>query len=177
MSENRTEITVRSAEPCDAEALHRIYSGPRAVRGTLQLPFSSRGLWIERLEKPRSGMWHLVAQAGDELVGHIGLSAFLERPRRRHAATIGMAVADEWQGRGVGTKLMEAALDLADNWLDVKRIELEVFVDNEPAIRLYEKFGFVREGTCRQFALRDGEYVDVLIMGRLLSDVPGRSSE
>jgi L-phenylalanine/L-methionine N-acetyltransferase len=168
MSHDAPDIVVRSAEPDDADALHRIYSGPLAIRGTLQLPFASRGLWRERLEKPRSGTWQLVAQCGDEIVGNIGLTAFLEKPRRRHAGTIGMAVADEWHGRGVGTKLMQAALDLADNWIGLRRLELEVFADNEPAIRLYEKFGFVREGTCRQFALRDGEYVDVLLMARLV---------
>ena len=45
-----------------------------------------------------------------------------------------MAVRDDWQGRGVGTALMEAALDLADNWLNLTRIELEVYTDNAAAI-------------------------------------------
>ena len=47
------------------------------------------------------------------------------------------------------------------------RLELEVYVDNEPAIRLYERFGFVREGTMRQYAFRDGVYVDAYLMARL----------
>ncbi len=52
------------------------------------------------------------------------------RPRRRHVGEIGMAVRDDLQGRGVGTALMRAALDLADNWLDLARVELTVYTDN-----------------------------------------------
>jgi L-phenylalanine/L-methionine N-acetyltransferase len=72
---------------------------------------------------------------------------------------IGMAVRDDWQGKGVGTALMEAALDLADEWLNLKRIELNVYTDNAAALALYENFGFELEGTYRSYAFRDGRYV------------------
>jgi L-phenylalanine/L-methionine N-acetyltransferase len=78
-----------------------------------------------------------------------------------------MAVHDDFQGRGVGSALMAAMLDLADNWLNLRRIELEVYADNAPAVRLYEKFGFAIEGTLRDFAFRDGEYVDAYLMARV----------
>jgi putative acetyltransferase len=58
-----------------------------------------------------------------------------------------MAVRDDWQGKGVGTALMQEAVNLADKWLNLTRLELEVHTDNEPAIRLYKKFGFNIEGT------------------------------
>ncbi len=78
-----------------------------------------------------------------------------------------MAVRDDWQGRGVGTALMEAALDLADNWLGLTRVELTVYTDNAAGIALYEKFGFEIEGTHRRHAFRNGEYVDAYSMARL----------
>ena len=78
-----------------------------------------------------------------------------------------MAVHDDWQGKGVGTALMEAALDLADNWLNLTRIELEVYIDNTAGIALYKKFGFEIEGTYRRFAFRGGEYVDAYSMARV----------
>ena len=62
---------------------------------------------------------------------------------------------------------MAAAVDLADNWLNLTRLELEVYADNAAAIHLYERFGFTYEGTLRQHAFRDGEYVDSNMMGRL----------
>ena len=60
-----------------------------------------------------------------------------------------------------------AAVGLADNWINIKRLELEVYTDNAPAIRLYETFGFVIEGTLRAFAYREGEYVDAYYMARV----------
>lgn len=78
-----------------------------------------------------------------------------------------MAVHDDWQGKGCGTALLAAALDIADNWMDLRRIELQVFTDNEPAQRLYERSGFEIEGTLKRFAFREGEYADVYAMARL----------
>jgi L-phenylalanine/L-methionine N-acetyltransferase len=77
------------------------------------------------------------------------------------------AVRDDWQGQGVGQALMQAAIDLADNWLNLSRLELEVYTDNEPALRLYTKWGFTIEGTLVQYAYRDGRYVDTYQMARL----------
>ena len=67
------EITVRHAEPEDYEALHRIFSGPKAVAGTLQLPFPSAETWRRRLAEPPEGLYSLVACVEGEVVGSIGL--------------------------------------------------------------------------------------------------------
>ena len=82
-----------------------------------------------------------------------------------------MAVRDDWQGKGVGTALLQTAVDLADNWFNLVRLELEVYTDNEPAVRLYKKMGFVIEGTFVQYAYRSGQYVDVYAMARLRSEI------
>ena len=161
------EITVRRTEPDDYKALHRIFSGPRAVAGTLQMPLPSAETWRERLAEPPEGLYSLVACVEDEVVGNLSLHTSPTRWRMRHVGSIGMAVRDDWQGKGVGTALMEAALDLANNWLNLTRIELSVYVDNAAAIALYEKFGFEVEGTHRSLAFRDGEYVDAFSMARL----------
>jgi putative acetyltransferase len=62
---------------------------------------------------------------------------------------------------------MEAALDLADNWLNLTRIALTVYTDNKAALALYKKFGFEIEGTHRRYAFRDGGYVDAYSMARI----------
>ena len=163
------DITVRRAEPGDYEALHRIISGPKAIAGTLQLPLPSAEKWRKRLSEPSEDLHSLVACVDGEVVGNLGLETNSTRWRMRHIGRIGMAVRDDWQGKGIGTALMEAALDLADNWLNLTRIELHVYVDNAAGIALYEKFGFEVEGTHRRFAFRDGEYVDAYSMARLKS--------
>jgi len=84
-----------------------------------------------------------------------------------HAGYIGMSVRDDWHGKGVGTALMRAIVDLADNWIGYRRLELTVYTDNAAALALYRKFGFDVEGTLRDYSYRDGRYVDAYTMARL----------
>jgi putative acetyltransferase len=160
-------ITIRHIEPSDAEAVAKIFTGPKAIWGTLQIPFPSVEMWRKRLAEPPEGMYGLVACVDGEVVAQLGLHTFPNRPRRRHAAGLGMAVRDDWQGKGVGTALMRAALELADKWLNISRLELEVYTDNEPAIALYKKSGFQIEGKCVQADFRDGKFADIYMMARL----------
>ncbi len=164
------KFTIRRAEPSDYLAVARIVEGPKAIWGTLQLPYPSAEMWRKRLAEPLDGYYGLLACVGSEVVGELGLLTNPSRPRRKHAATLFMCVRDDWQGKGAGTALMQAACDLADRWLNITRLELEVFVDNEPAIRLYKKFRFAIEGTLVCFAYRDGAYVDTYTMARLRKD-------
>ncbi|MBN1565512.1 MAG: GNAT family N-acetyltransferase, partial [Anaerolineae bacterium] len=90
-----------------------------------------------------------------------------------HVADLGMMVHADYQGRGVGSALMVAALDLAENWLNISRIELTVYTDNAVAIALYEKFGFEIEGTLRDYAFRGGKYSDTYLMARLRKEDQG----
>ena len=78
-----------------------------------------------------------------------------------------MAVHDDWQGKGLGYALLSEALEIADNWMDLHRVELEVYTDNKRGVRLYERCGFEVEGTLKKYAYRDGLYVDVYAMARL----------
>ena len=160
-------ITIRHIEPSDYEALYKIFSGTKVVWGVLQIPFPSAEMWRKRLAEPPEGFYSLVACVDDEVVGQIGLHTSPNRPRRRHVGQIGMAVRDDWQGKGVGTALMQAAIDLAEKWLNLSRLELDVYTDNEPAIKLYRKYGFIVEGTAINYAFRDGQFVDVYLMARL----------
>ncbi len=159
-------LIIRDCRLEDAEALHDMFSQPQVIRGTLQLPYPSLQLWQARIADPQPGLTMLVAIHEDGLVGQVAVHTHPTRPRRRHAGDLGMAVRHEWQGRGVGTALMTAAVDFADRWLNLHRLELTVFSDNAPAIRLYEKFGFEVEGTLRAYAFRDGRYADVYTMAR-----------
>jgi putative acetyltransferase len=161
------DILVRRAEPADFEAVYRNFQDQSAYSGTLQVPYPSREAWRKRMAEPIEGDYLLVATIGDEVVGHAGLHGAGKSPRRAHVMAVGMAVPTAFQGRGVGKALMHALVDLADGWLNVFRLELTVYVDNDRAIALYRKFGFEIEGTHRAYALRAGRYVDAHFMARL----------
>ncbi len=159
-------IFIRATELSDVEALQRLSTGPKAVWGTLQMPFTSIEFYRKRTTERPDNVHSLVAVVESDVVGNLGLNVSTAL-RRRHCGAIGMIVRDDWHGRGVGSALLREALSLADNWLNLKRVELDVYVDNSAAIALYTKFGFEQEGVLRAFAFRDGAYVDVLAMARV----------
>src|SRR6266571_8546704 len=88
-------IVVRRAEPGDAEAVHETFLGPRAIAGTLQLPYPSVESWRKRLAEVPADQYLLVATIAGEVVGNLSLHAASKSPRRRHVGDIGMAVRDD----------------------------------------------------------------------------------
>lgn len=130
------------------------------------MPYQAPELWRKRLVLDDERRVTLMALHQDQVIGSASLEQF-PRVRRSHCGSIGMGVAVAWQGRGVGTRLLAELMEVADNWMGLRRVELTVYTDNAPAIALYRKFGFEVEGTLREFALRDGVYADVLSMARL----------
>jgi putative acetyltransferase len=166
MDEDKIEIRVRAMNSADWRDLHELWTDPQVCWGTLQIPFQSEDDVRKKVENPPEGLYRPVAEVDGRVVGssslHCGRS-----PRMRHMAGCGMSVHSYYWNQGVGTALMAAVLDLADNWLNLKRIELEVYTDNAAAVHLYEKFGFVIEGTKRKYAFREGEYPDAYVMARV----------
>ena len=167
MASRRPAITIRRATAGDAEAIQATFASPKAMAGTLQLPFPSLERWRKWLADGAQDDYVLVAEVAGKVVGNLGLHAASKSPRRRHAGGLGMSVRDDWHGRGVGTALMAAAIDLADNWLNYRRLELTVYTDNAAALALYRKFGFEIEGTLRDYAFRGGVFIDAYTMARI----------
>lgn len=112
----------------------------------------------------------LVAVAGDRLVGHLTASRE-EGAITRHVATLGMAVRQEWRGRGVGSALMTETMRWA-RWAGVEKLALSVFPGNEAALALYRKFGFSEEGRLTGHSKKAAGYMDEIIMGLWLVDRP-----
>jgi L-phenylalanine/L-methionine N-acetyltransferase len=158
-------VVIRAVRLSDAAGWCAIANMPLYRHGTLRPPFQR----VEMVEKWLAGLGPnttvIVAEHGRDLVGTASLEQYAGR--RAHVASIGMGVRDDCHGQGIGSMLLEALLDTADNWLNIHRVELSVFADNAAAIALYRKFGFEQEGVLRDYAFRDGRFADVLTMARL----------
>ncbi|CCC81855.1 Acetyltransferase, GNAT family [Thermoproteus tenax Kra 1] len=114
-----------------------------------------------------------VAEIGERLVG----TCEIARSRRRgfnHVGVLGIAVAREWRGRGVGRALAEAAIRDACGRRLFELIVLEVMDVNERAIRLYEKLGFVKYGYLPKGAKLRGRYFNIVYMYKECSDGESR---
>ncbi len=159
------DILVRAVLPSDAEEVTALLNLPGYRAGTLRPPYQSVAEVRRRMEAPSPDALNLVVTLDGKIVANGGLNRFTGR--RQHAASIGMGVHDDFVGRGFGTRLLAAMIEAADDWLDIRRLELTVYTDNRVAIGLYRRFGFEEEGLLRSFGFRAGEYVDAYAMGRL----------
>ena len=79
---------------------------------------------------------YIVAKENDEVVGFAGLSTCLDE-----ATLNNIVVKKSHRNRGIGGELLEALIELCGE-LSIRTFTLEVDTENEPAIHLYEKFGF-----------------------------------
>jgi L-phenylalanine/L-methionine N-acetyltransferase len=164
--ERRGEIQLRAVAAEDAPALTALFGEESVLWGTLQLPYLPERFWQERIAQHNDHLHRIVALHEGAVCGFLGLVG-VANPRLRHMRQLFMAVGQAHQGLGVGARLLAEALELADSWLGLERVELGVYPDNTRAIALYERYGFVHEGRKRLQAFRDGAYVDSLMMARI----------
>ena len=111
----------------------------------------------------------LLAVANGDIVGQCGCGGSSKRALH-HAVGLGIDVHRDYRHQGVGRALMQAMLDWARAHPAIRRVELDVFTHNLPAISLYLKFGFVVEGRKKHAYFKDGRYVDAYLMALLLED-------
>ncbi len=159
-------MIIRSAEVSDALGVKEIYSQEHAISGTLQPPFPTLEQWKAKLSHKSENSITLVAEIDEKIVGHLVLLGY-SNPRRKHAAYFGMAVHRDFTKQGIGSELLNEAIKACDDWLNISRIELEVFADNAAAIALYKKLGFKKEGVLRKHSYKNGNLLDVLVMARV----------
>jgi L-phenylalanine/L-methionine N-acetyltransferase len=160
-------IHIRYVQPQDHAAIHGIFTSPHVINGTMRIPHQSFDSIAKRLE-PNDEIIKLVACVEDDVVGYAELITHPSAPRHRHAAELNMVVVHaDWQGKGIGSALMSTIIDLTDNWLQITRVGLVVWNSNEGAVKLYQKYGFVLEGTLKQFVFREGTYEDAYLMARI----------
>jgi RimJ/RimL family protein N-acetyltransferase len=103
-----------------------------------------------------------VAENEDGVIARLSLARD-SHPASAHVADLGLMVAGEHRRRGIGRALLEQAVEWA-RASGIEKLELHVFPHNEPAIKLYEQFGFEREGLRRSHFRRAGRLHDAVLM-------------
>jgi putative acetyltransferase len=161
------EVFIRAASPADAPALSRLGTAVGAEpEGWLLATRGWRSAGDERrylrgLRRSADAAVY-VAEGPEGVVGRLSVARDAH-PASRHVADIGLMVAAGRRRQGIGRGLLEAAVLWARS-AGVRKLELHVFPHNEGAIRLYESFGFEREGLRRRHYRRSGAFVDVVLM-------------
>ena len=157
-------MKIRHLEERDHQDLYEIYSFSDVLVHTSQPPFLSSAQVLALFSA--ANQYTLVAEVNGKVVGHITL-LLNPKVRCKHSAQLAIAVHPHHHGQGVGKTLLQQALEQADNWLNLLRVELEVHGDNLTAQALYQQFGFVSEGVKRLSTFKNGAYVDTVLMARI----------
>jgi RimJ/RimL family protein N-acetyltransferase len=162
---------VRRAEPTDAQGLAELGDAVGAEpEGWLVTTNGWRSAADERRylrairRYPHAAVF--VAEDDGLIVGRLSVARD-QHPASRHVADLGLIVAATHRRRGIGTALLEAAAEWARE-SGVSKLELHVFPWNEPAVALYERVGFVKEGYRHAHYRRGDEYVDAILMAYLI---------
>jgi RimJ/RimL family protein N-acetyltransferase len=160
-------VTVRPAKPADASALVEL---AEAVSSEPEGWLIAEGAWRSVGEERRylrtlSRYPHaavFVAEADSGVVARLSLARD-PHPASAHVADLGLMVAASHRRSGIGGALLEAAVAWARD-SGVHKLELHVFPHNEPALALYERFGFQREGVRKGHYQRGEHYLDAVLM-------------
>ncbi|MDO4700486.1 MAG: GNAT family N-acetyltransferase [Moraxella sp.] len=163
-------LIIRPTKVTDAQGFVEALSDPDVYGQLLQLPKPNLSVWQKRLADIPDNVHSFVAELDSQIVGNIALTV-KTNPRQRHTGQFGMFVKSGLHGKGIGSALMATIIDLADNWLNLTRLELTVYTDNEKAIKLYQNFGFVIEGEAVDFAFRNGQFVNAYYMARIAKGI------
>jgi len=161
------DLIIRPVLLQDAEALWTIARQEGVIETTMALPSLRLEQRMKSLSKLGENDHYMVAERASQVVGVAGLT--VGTGRLRHSGSLFVYVARQHQGQGIGTRLVQTLLDLADQWLLLRRVELTVLTENEGAKRLYERLGFVVEGCRKMSVISQGELKDEWLMARYRS--------
>ena len=163
-------IRLRAREPEDEPLLYKWFNDPEVTENlALRYPLShaQEKSFIEHVSAPSfaHANFAIVLKATGELIGGVDLTC--AQPENG-CASLGIAIGDKarWDG-GYGTDAMRTVCRYGFDFMNLHRIELEVFSQNARAIHVYQSIGFVSEGVRREAFFKYGRHTDAVVMGLL----------
>mgnify|MGYP001120959968 CR=1 FL=1 len=175
------KVRLRPVERDDLPRFVEWFGDPEVRRHlALYLPFSlaQEERWFEslldRLERNQDVLLAIETVGGIQ-IGNVGLHSVNWKDR---SAELGIVIGEKsYWGKGYGADAVLTMLRMAFREMNLHRVFLRVDVDNERAIRCYEKAGFQRDGTLREAVFREGAYIDQHVMSILKSEFQSNETE
>ena len=166
------KIHLRPVEAEDAKFLSKGENDPivrESLFLALPISLSSEQEKIEKYIKTKEAIvLTIIEQQSNKPVGQ---TAFFRIDYISRSAIFYLAILDptHWS-KGFGSEATQLMVDYAFETLNLNRIQLHVCAENTPAIKIYKRVGFIKEGVLRQAMFRNGNYVDFWVMGILRND-------
>ncbi|GLV60418.1 acetyltransferase [Dictyobacter sp. S3.2.2.5] len=172
------QLTLRPARPEDAGELlafveqiagesENVTFGP----GEFGMTEEEERTYLRQVAETPTSLY-LVAEIAGEIAGTLTFSSG-KRPRVRHVGEFGISIVRTYWNLGIGGRMLTYLIDWARQSGIIRKLNLRVRVDNQSAIHLYEKMGFVHEGRIsREFYIRD-QFIDAYHMGLEIDPLPG----
>lgn len=166
MSLSQHTVIIRSAKAQDRECLAQLINDNSLLANTSLHPYISEEQRLDLIDFNHKEPVYLIAEMNSKLCGYVCLYTS-SKFREKHVAYLAIAVHSDYQNQGIGKQLMQEALHLSDNWLNIIRIELDVSTQNDRAVSLYKKLGFEIEGEKKYASFGHGTYNNLYFMARI----------
>ena len=158
-------LRIRDIKIEDYKEISKIRKMPGVMENILSNKDEEEELIKEKIINRGKNQYWYVAEENGKVIG-LGILMNHGNLRKKHVGVITLMVNSDYQNKGVGNLLMDKLINLSES-LNIIRLELCVFRDNYKAINLYKKFGFKEEGIKVKSALKNGEYIDEIMMARI----------
>ena len=166
------KITIKPAEPKNSQQLFNLHQTTLWEPDNLledvdkwDYDLSAEKANISSHQKEK--LPYLTAWIGNQIVGYALIDAG-EYKKNQHVGAVEIFIRPEFRGQGLGKKLISALLKATQKNKTIKRIELEVWSNNQPALKLYQKIGFKIEGIRKRAYKINHHYIDGIIMAKWL---------
>lgn len=165
-------IALRALEPTDLDTLYRWENDTALwVVSDTAAPYSRKALW-QYLEQDTGDIYAqrqlrlMITQATDGTP--IGTIDFLNFDPLNNRAELGLFIADEWRGKGLGRQALELLTAYARGHLGLHQLYVFIALDNTVCLKLFEDYGYRRAGVLNSWVKRGTTYRDVALLQMLL---------
>lgn len=160
-------LQIRLRDKRDNSDLLELFNQERFLRyASARGPFATAAdlqAWLANIAC--SQRVEVVGVIGEKAIGFGGL--YVMGDGLGHSGWVLLGINESHQAQGVGAKLLRMLMATASLTIGLRRVQLTVFADNDPAIRLYRRFGFEIEGRHRDFVRRDDGFIDAFTMAKV----------